>query len=188
MKKAIIIIDMQNDFVTGAIKTDRAQRIIPNIKRVIDAAHSTDTPVVFSVDAHRPEGDREFEIWGPHAIAGTPAAQVIPELKPSRHDYEVPKRRYSGFHGTDLNLFLTENKVDEVVLCGLHTNICVRHTSADAFYNGYKITVPEDCVEAFSEKDHREGLDYLKTVYGARISSSAEIVKELSAAKKIAVS
>jgi len=179
MKKAIVIIDMLNDFVTGGLKCDRAQRIIPNIKKLVDAAHQAKLPVVFSNDAHRPEGDREFEIWGPHAIAGTPGAQVIPELKPSQKDYEVPKRRYSGFEGTDLNMYLMENKVDEVILCGLHTNICVRHTSADAFYNGYTVSVPEDCVDAFTEKDHKEGLEYLKMAYGARITSSIELIKEM---------
>lgn len=183
MKKAIVIIDMLNDFVTGGLKCDRAQRIIPNIKKLIDAAHAANVPVVFSNDAHRPEGDREFEIWGPHAIAGTPGAQVIPELKPTPQDYEVPKRRYSGFEGTDLNMYLMENKVNEVVLCGLHTNICVRHTSADAFYNGYTISVPEDCVDAFTEKDHKEGLEYLKMAYGARITTASDIVKELKVPK-----
>jgi len=179
MTKAVVIIDMLNDFVTGGLKCDRAQRIIPHIKELVEAAHSAKVPVVFSNDAHRPQGDREFEIWGPHAIAGTPGAQVIPELTPTARDYEVPKRRYSGFEGTDLELFLTENKVVEVVFCGLHTNICVRHTIADAFYNGYSITVPEDCVDAFTEKDHKEGLEYLKKVYGARISSAGDIVREL---------
>lgn len=184
MSKAIVIIDMLNDFVTGHLKCDRAQRVIPNIKKLVEAAHSANIPVVFSNDAHRPEGDREFEIWGPHAITGTPGAQVIPELKPGKQDYEVPKRRYSGFEGTDLDLFLKENKVFEVVLCGLHTNICVRHTSADAFYRGYSITVPEDCVDAFTEKDHKEGLEYLKMAYGARISSASEIVNELKVGGK----
>lgn len=184
MAKAIVIIDMLNDFVTGGLKCDRAQRIIPNIKKLVEAAHLANTPVVFSNDAHRPQGDREFEIWGPHAIAGTPGAQVIPELRPAQRDYIVPKRRYSGFEGTDLNMFLMESNVDEVVLCGLHTNICVRHTSADAFYNGYSITVPEDCVDAFTEKDHKEGLEYLKMVYGARLSSASDIVKELTVGGK----
>jgi len=136
MKKAIVIIDMLNDFVTGSLKCERAQRIIPNIRKLIDAAHAGGAPVVFSNDAHRPKGDREFEIWGPHAIAGSPGAQVIPELAPQAADFIVPKRRYSSFEGTDLKLLLQEEKVDEIVLCGLHTNICLRHTSADAFYDG----------------------------------------------------
>jgi nicotinamidase-related amidase len=135
--------------------------------------------VVFSNDAHRPQGDAEFAIWGPHAIAGTPGAQVIPELTPQPSDCIVPKRRYSGFQGTDLDILLNENNVDTVVLTGLHTNICVRHTAADAFYNGYRIIVPEDAVDAFSEKDQVEGLAYLKQVYGAKITTTGEAVASL---------
>lgn len=177
---ALIIIDMLNDFVTGSLKCDRAQRIIPNIKALITEAHKANAPVVFSNDAHRSQGDAEFAVWGPHAIAGTPGAQVIPELAPQPSDYVVPKRRYSGFQGTDLDAFLCENKVEKVILTGLHTNICVRHTAADAFYNGYKICVPEDAVDAFTEKDHTEGLDYLKRVYGAAIITCSEAAKEFS--------
>jgi nicotinamidase-related amidase len=176
---ALVIIDMLNDFVTGSLKCDRAQRIIPNIKMLLSQARKSGSPVVFSNDAHRPQGDGEFAIWGPHAIAGTAGAQVIPELAPQPSDYTVPKRRYSGFHGTDLQLFLEENNVDSVILAGLHTNICVRHTAADAFYNGYKIIVPEDAVDAFTEKDQVEGLAYLKQVYGAKITTAGEAARSL---------
>jgi nicotinamidase-related amidase len=176
---ALIIIDMLNDFVTGNLKCDRAQRIIPNIKTLLAQARKSGSPVVFSNDAHRPQHDAEFAIWGPHAVAGTPGAQVIPELTPQPSDCIVPKRRYSGFQGTDLDLLLNENSVDTVVLTGLHTNICVRHTAADAFYNGYRIVVPEDAVDAFSEKDQVEGLAYLKQVYGAKITSTSEAVASL---------
>jgi nicotinamidase-related amidase len=176
--KAVLVIDMLNDFVTGKLKCERAQAIIPNIKRLLEAARAKGYPVVFSNDAHRPEGDKEFEIWGPHAIVGTKGAQVIPELPVQQKDYVVPKRRYSGFQGTDLDMFLQENGVDEVVLTGLHTNICVRHTSADAFYNNYKVTVPEDAVGAFTEKDQTEGLAYLKQVYGAQLCTTEQLVQE----------
>lgn len=180
--KAIIIVDMLNDFVTGPLKCDRAQRIIPNVRRLADAARAAGIPVVFSNDAHLPEGDREFEVWGPHAIAGTQGAQVIPELGIGKTDYRCPKRRYSGFAGTDLDFYLKERGVTEIVLCGLHTNICVRHTSADAFNYGYDITVPEDCVEAFTEEYHKDGIAYLKMVYKARVTTANEVIAEIEQA------
>ena len=65
-----------------------------------------------------------------------------------------------------------------MILTGLHTNICVRHTCADAFFKGYRITVPEDAVEAFTEKDQTEGLDYLKRVYGARVIPTEQAIQE----------
>jgi nicotinamidase-related amidase len=175
---AVLVVDMLNEFVTGKLRCDGAQNVIPNIKALLPAARARGYPVVFTNDAHRPEGDREFEIWGPHAIAGTDAAQIIPELAAKPSDYIVPKRRYSGFQGTDLDMFLQESGVDEVVLTGLATNICVRHTCADAFFNGYKLTVPEDAVGAFTQKDHIEGLAYLKQVYGVQLCTTEQLVKE----------
>ena len=68
--------------------------------------------------------------------------------------------------------------VKTVILCGLHTNICVRHTAADAFFRGYKIIVPKDGVEAFTRKDHEQGLKYLEQVYNAEIKSVAEVISE----------
>jgi len=65
-----------------------------------------------------------------------------------------------------------------LVLTGLHTNICVRHTCADAFFNGYQIILPEDCVDAFTEKDHIEALEYMEKAYGARVISSGQLVRE----------
>jgi nicotinamidase-related amidase len=181
MKPAIIVVDMLNDFVHGALKCERAQQIIDPLRRLLDGARRAGIPVVFSNDAHVPEVDHEFSIWGPHALAGTPEAQVIPELAPQPGDYQVPKRRYSGFYGTDLEMLLQELGVDTVILTGLHTNICVRHTAADAFYRGYHIIVPTDGVQAFTEDDHQSGLDYLKRVYGAELLSGAEVLERLPA-------
>ncbi|MEM2963653.1 MAG: isochorismatase family cysteine hydrolase [Candidatus Anstonellales archaeon] len=184
MTKAIIIIDMLNDFVTGSLKCDRAQRIVPNIQKLVQYARSAGIPIIYTNDAHYPQIDHEFSVWGPHAIAGSVGAQVIPQIAPKKGDYVIPKRRYSGFFGTELDELLRELKVDEVVLCGLHTHICVRHTAADAFFRGYKITVPQDCVESFSQEDHESGLAYLKMAYKAEISSAEREISKLKEKKK----
>lgn len=116
---------------------------------------------------------------GPHAVAGTPGAEVISELVPEDADFVVPKRRYSGFFGTDLDMLLKELEVDTVVLTGLHTNICVRHTAADAFQGGYEVVVPADAVEAFTGEDHEGGLEYLKKVYGAEITDVDALLERM---------
>jgi nicotinamidase-related amidase len=59
----------------------------------------------------------------------------------------------------------------------LHTNICDRHSSYDAFTRGFKIIVAEDGVEAFTEEEHRSGLEYIKRMYGADIKKIEEIVE-----------
>ena len=136
-KPAILVVDMLNDFVTGALTCERARAIVPAAAELLDAARAADVPVIFCNDAHLKGIDRELKIWGDHAIAGTKGAEVIPELKLSEKDYVVPKRRYSGFFQTDLDILLTELGVKTVVMTGLHAHMCVRHTSADAFCLGY---------------------------------------------------
>jgi nicotinamidase-related amidase len=182
MRAAVIIIDMLNDFVTGDLKCERAKRIIPNIKKLIETARKYNIPVIYSNDAHYPQDFEVIEKWGKHAIKGTKGAEVIPELKPTEKDYIVEKRTYSGFYETGLEPLLRSlyngEGVKTVILGGLHTNICVRHTAADAFYRGYKIIIAKDCVEAFTEEDHEQGLKYIEYVYNAKIKTVEEIVKE----------
>lgn len=175
-KPAILVVDMLNDFVTGALTCDRAKAIVPATAELLDAARKASVPVIFCNDAHIPGIDRELQIWGDHAIAGTPGAEVIPELKLSASDYVVPKRRYSGFFQTDLDILLRELGVRTVIMTGLHTHMCVRHTSADAFSLGYDVAVAKEATDSFTEEDYIAGLAYLKTCYGAEAYSNSEII------------
>ena len=180
--KAIIIVDMLNDFVTGKLEAKRAKHIIPNLKRLVEAARKNKVPVVYSNDAHYPQDVEVTRKWGKHAIKGTKGAEVIPELKPDKKDYIVEKRTYSGFYETGLDPLLRTlyggEGVKTVILGGLHTNMCVRHTAADAFFRGYHIIIAKDGVEAFTQEDHEQGLKYLEYVYNAKILSVDDIIKE----------
>jgi nicotinamidase-related amidase len=183
-RKAVIVLDMLNDFVTGDLKCERALRIIPNLRRLVVAARRHSMPVIYSNDAHLPLDEEVVAKWGKHAIKGTEGAEVIQALRPTRKDYVVEKRTYSGFHETGLDMLLRGlyhgEGVKTVILTGLHTNICVRHTAADAFFRGYKITVAEDGVEAFTQEDHEQGLKYLKEIYNAKITTVDQVIREFS--------
>jgi nicotinamidase-related amidase len=182
--KAIIIIDMLNDFVTGKLEAKRAKHIIPNIKKLAQAARKSNVPVIYSNDAHYPQDAEVTRKWGKHAIKGTEGAEVIPELKPAQKDYIVEKRTYSSFYETGLDPLLrsmyNEEGVKTVILCGLHTNMCVRHTAADAFFRGYRLIIAKDGVEAFTQEDQEQGLKYLEYVYNAKIMMIDEIIREFS--------
>ncbi len=178
-KTAVILVDILNDFVTGKLKCERAESIIePNV-RLVEAARKNGIPVIYSNDAHIKNVDKELDFWGDHAIIGTEGAEVIEHLKPKEDDFVIPKRRYSGFFQTDLHLLLEELGIKHLIITGLHTNMCVRHTTADAFFWNYSITVPKETTEAFTEKDYEEGLVYLEKVYGAKIRNVDEVIKEL---------
>ncbi len=178
----IVIIDMLNDFVTGKLAIDRAKHIVPKLKRLIEAARKSNVPVIYSNDAHRAKDWEVTEKWGAHAIKGTKGAEVIPELAPTKKDYIIEKRTYSSFYKTGLDKLLKSlykgEGVKTVILGGMHTHICIRHMAADSFFRGYKIIVAKDGVEAFTQKDHEEGLKYLENVYNAKIMTVDEIIKE----------
>jgi nicotinamidase-related amidase len=180
--KAVILVDMLNDFVTGDLKCERAERIIPRLKKLVVAARKHGVPVIYSNDAHYPQDVEVVRRWGKHAIKGTKGAEVIPKLKPAARDYVVEKRAYSGFYETGLDSLLRSlykgEGVKTVVIGGLHTHLCVRHTAADAFFRGYRIIVAKDGVEAFTEEDQKQGLKYLKDFYNAKILTVDRVVKE----------
>lgn len=180
-RPAILVIDMQNDFVKGKLKCERASKIIPNIQTLLNEARQMNIPVFYCVDEHLPMDNYELDLWGPHAMKGTEGQKIIDELKPSDIDFVIPKRTYSAFDGTGLDRSLNGlyggEGVDTVIITGLHTNICDRHSSYDAFTRGFKIIVAEDGVEAFTEEEHLSGLEYIKRMYGADIKKISEIVE-----------
>lgn len=181
---AVLVVDMLNDFVTGALACDRGKAIVPATAQLLDAARKAGVPVIFCNDAHIKGVDWELKLWGDHAIAGTKGAEVIPELKLGKNDYVVPKRRYSGFFQTDLDILLRELGIDTVIMTGLHAHMCVRHTSADAYQLGYNVVVAKEATDSFTEEDYNIGIAYLKTCYGADAYTNAELIKAFGNLKK----
>ncbi|MEM0232476.1 MAG: isochorismatase family cysteine hydrolase [Candidatus Nezhaarchaeales archaeon] len=175
MGKALLIIDMLNDFVYGSLKLPTAKDIIPNIKRLIDAFRTQKMPVIYVNDNHVRDVDLELKLWGQHAITGTWGSEVVEELRPQENDFVVSKRRYSGFFATDLDLLLRELNVKSLILTGVATDICVLHTAADAFFRGYEVIVVSDATASLARDRHERALNYMKEVYGAKILSTAEI-------------
>jgi nicotinamidase-related amidase len=199
-RPAILVIDMQNDFVKGKLKCARADKIVLKIKQLLDNARARQIPIFFCIDEHLPTDTYEINLWGPHAMKGTEGAKIIDEfeahkgkkidnfekatLMTTTHEYVIPKRTYSAFDGTGLEGALRgiyDGKgADTLIITGLHTNICDRHTCYDAFVRGFDIIVPEDGVEAFTEEEHKSGLEYMKRIYGAKIHKMADIIHSLS--------
>ena len=173
MKRALVVIDMIEDFVRagGALYCGPSiAKIVPVIQRELERARSTGEPIVYLKDDHLPD-DAEFAQFPPHAIAGTRGAQIVPELAPQDGDVVIPKRRYSGFFGTDLDITLRERGVDTLRLVGDCTNICVLYTAADARNLGYAVEVVRDGVTSFDLEAHADALRELEQTLGAAILS-----------------
>jgi nicotinamidase-related amidase len=174
--KALIIVDMLKDFVDGELANPQAQQIVGPLGRLLSHARENAWVVVFSNDAHRPD-DPELKVWGEHAMEGSPGAQVIAELAPREGEIVSPKRAYGAFDETGLAEQLRERGVDEVVITGQHTHICVRHSSYGALRNGFEVVVPRDAVCAFEGVDEDEALEYLDMAYGAKVTTVDELTE-----------
>ena len=120
-------------------------------------------------------------MFPPHCIRGSVEAEVIPELADLAEDI-LPKTRYSAFYGTELEQQLRELSPDKVIVCGVCTDICVIHTTADARNRDYPVEVRADCVASFDEEAHRFALQHMEKILGAKVvaSSPGEAVKDLA--------
>ena len=176
-RTAVLVIDMLNDFCLpgGAMVLPGYESLLAPQLRVMEAARETGAPVIYVVDSHRPgvPGDREFAKRTPHCIEGTWGAQVIDELAPQEGDHVVIKRRFSGFYDTDLDLTLRDLRIEHAVAMGVVTNICVRSTVHDAFFRGYGVVVPEDCVAATGPREQASSLYDIATHFGTVSDSRA---------------
>ena len=178
---ALVIVDMVNDFCKegGAMVLPEGMETVPPTQNLIRAFRERKLPIIFINDTHRKDKyDKEFDKRSPHCIEGTWGAQVIDELDPQPEDYQIPKRRFSGFYQTDLDLVLRELDVKTVVVTGVVTNISVRSTCHDAFFRGYQVVVPKDCVRATGPREQESSLWDIETHFGA-VSDSETVLKKL---------
>jgi nicotinamidase/pyrazinamidase len=162
---------MIHDFAdpTGALYCGPSMpSVIDVCAREIERARSAKEPVVYLADDHLPD-DAEFAMFPPHAIHGTKGAQIIPRLAPAKTDVVIPKRRYSGFFATDLDITLRERSVDTLRLVGDCTNICILYTAADARNLGYAVEVLREGVTSFDLEAHADALRELEKTLGATL-------------------
>ena len=175
MTNAVLVIDMLRGFLEEGYPLyvgDKARQIIPKIKGLLERGLRQGSKVFFICDNHDPD-DLEFEMFPPHCIAGTPEAEVIPELATYPGEL-IPKKRYSAFFNTQLEEKLKQLKPDKIIVCGVLTNICVLHTVADARNRDYYVEVPVDCVASPDEKAHWFALDHMEKVLGAKLTTFKE--------------
>lgn len=170
-RKALIVIDMLNDFIRegGALDVgEGGRRIIPFIARELAKARAKMWAIIYVCDQHRPD-DKEFEMFPVHCLAGSEGAKVCAALTPQPGDIVIPKRRYSSFCGTDLDLILRELGVEELILLGVCTNICVLYTAADARMRNYQVTVLKEGIASFDEDAHHFALQEMEKTLGVKI-------------------
>jgi Amidases related to nicotinamidase len=166
-KTAVVVVDMQNDFVkpNGKLYVPTAQATVPAIRKLLEKARDANVPIIYTQDWHF-KNDPEFRIWGEHCVMNTWGAEIIDELKPMPDDILIRKRRYDAFFGTDLDYVLRHVvHADTLVIVGTVANICVLHTAGSAALNWYNVVVPIDGISALDEFDYYAALRQVTFLY-----------------------
>ena len=175
-RTALVIVDMQNDFVKegGSLVVPDAEPSIPKIRRLVELARGSGIRVVYSQDTHT-EGDPEWKIWPEHAREGTWGWNIVDELSPGGGEAVIRKVRYDAFYGTHLDHFLRLWGVETVIICGTVANICVHYTAASASLRWYDVVIPRDAVSALDPFDLESSLRQTAFLFHGRITTSEAI-------------
>lgn len=172
MPNAVLVVDMLRGFLEPGHNLfcgDTARGIIPNVRELLIRESEAGSQLLFISDHHDPD-DLEFQVFPVHCVKGTEETHVIPELAEFANGSNVvPKNRYSGFYNTGLAQRLELLKPEKLVICGVSTNVCVLHTTADARNRDYAVEVPGDCVAGSNPDGHAWGLRHLQRILGAKI-------------------
>jgi len=178
-KTALIIVDMQNDFVrdNGSLFVSNAKGTINNIKSLVERSRLKNVKIVYTQDTHY-DGDKEWEIWPVHCKKGTVGWEIIDELKPNDNDLVIQKNRYDGFYETPLDHYLGHVwDIENLIITGTVSNICVAHTAASAGLRWYKLVIPSNGISSLTDFDHQMTLRQVSTLYSGRIVEKCEHIK-----------
>ncbi len=178
-KTALIVVDMQNDFVKegGALLVPDAEATIPKIKGLLDLARGSGTKVIFTQDTHD-QDDPEWEIWPEHVRTGSWGWEIVDELEPREDELVIRKVRYDAFYGTHLDHFLRIWGVDTLIICGTVANICVHYTAASAALRWFDVVIPRDATSALHPFDLESSLRQIHFLFAGRITQSEAIKVE----------
>jgi len=172
-RTAVIVVDMQNAFVSKGGMFDllgndisEAERVIESTRKITEAARKAACKVIYLKMSYDPDYSnsggpesphwhkelglvtmrRNPELWGKFVTKGSWDEEICEELKPEAEDIVVRKQRYSGFAGTNLDLILKTLRIKYCVYTGVATNVCVESTLRDGYFLDYWPIIVSDAV------------------------------------------
>ena len=189
-------VDTQADFMLpgGKLYVAGAEKIIPNIKRLVDVARQGNVLIVSDACRHS-QNDPEFQTFPPHCIRGTPGARIIPEglaqtfyTVANDEKYKLPKNLLSYqqiilekqtldvFDNPHANTIVERLGKDvEYVVFGVATEYCVRLAAKGLLERHRKVSLAKDAIETLKAENGRRALEELKSL-GARLITTDEAI------------
>ncbi|TPR11406.1 Alg9-like mannosyltransferase family protein [Aspergillus niger] len=182
LKSALVVIDFQNDFISGNPSPAMAG-VVNNVPRAVDFARANNRPVIFvrflgNTTYQSPSWKhRDAILQKPEkCVEGTWGAEFGPGVKVQPGERVFDKKALlDPFLVPEFTAYLKEQGFEHLVLAGLFSDVCIDSTARTAFQKGLRVTVVEDCTTALHSKqaDH---LQFMTKLYGARVSKLTELV------------
>jgi nicotinamidase-related amidase len=204
-RTALVIIDMQRDFLepggfgeTLGNKVSLLDAAVKPIMAVLDAARKAKMLIVHTREGHRPDmsdapkakverGEPHLRIgakgpMGRILIRGEAGHDIVPILYPKEGEVIIDKPGKGAFYATDLGAILQHQAIENLIVCGVTTEVCVHTTVREANDRGFKCIVPGDCCASYFPEFHEVGLRMIKAQGGifGWVSDSTRVVKALS--------
>lgn len=182
-ESVLMIVDMQHFFLEPESPTFTigGPTILPNAQRLLSAFRQANRPVIFTRHVHHP-ADLDAGImgwwWEGRCIEGSPESEIVPELMPLPSEKVVLKHRYSAFYNTDLETVLRCLKVQDIVISGVMTNMCVESTARDAYFRDYRVWIPADGTGSINEEMHLASLMNLALGF-AQVTTTEAILEQM---------
>jgi len=196
---ALIIVDMQNDFIheNGFVRKssqgigipdsalEQMKSPIPYIKKLAECFRENKKEIIYIYTAWQPDySDIALPLkkMGPKAkemgalVIGSWGAQIVDELTPQESDHTVMKKAYGAFFQTPLDRILRNLGIKKLVMTGVATNFCVETTTREAVAYGYDVILVSDAATTFDPEGHQATLKVIATGFG-EVMNTEEVIK-----------
>ena len=188
---ALIVVDMQNGFVSKGgsydklgMNTSNYRKIIPKLKDLIEFCRSKEIPIFYTEAVKEASGidlltkihnflpkSRQERLKFPICIRGTWDGVTLDKLKPKKNDHVVIKRRDSAFQDTELRVWLQSEGINLLVFTGIDTSICVETSLREGFNIGYDVALISDATASGIKEHYKTTLERVRDYYGLVMST-----------------
>ena len=179
MRPALLLVDLQHDFLSAPGLEPAARVVVANARRLLAAARAAGVPVVHAITSVDASGGDAMPHWRSQprlrCVRGTPGHAEPPELAPAAGEATVSKAFFSAFSAPDLDRALAAAGADTLLVAGVHLHGCVRATVLDAYQRGLGVWIAEDAVASDDPLHAAVTRRYLEG-RAARFASVTELV------------
>ncbi len=197
-KTALLVVDMQKGFLQpgSVMEVPQGRELIPNIQRLINLCRDKGIPVIYTQFVYSPnvpnligelhpehkrlpEGaEPGFRKPSSCCLEGDESVEIVPQLSPRPGELVVHKHGYDAFFGTNLDCALRSRGIEQLILTGVMTDICVLSTACGALHRNYRVSLVKDAVATLWPEVQRMCLDLTERAFG-RVVSTGEVAEEI---------